>query len=59
MAQDYKNLCGILYECVRCGYKAPENKWSYTGGPGWKCPQCGYRVARKTRPPIVKRIKAT
>jgi DNA-directed RNA polymerase subunit P len=23
-----------------------------------KCPNCGYRVLRKTRPPIVKRVKA-
>lgn len=25
---------------------------------GFKCPNCGYKVSRKLRPPIVKRVKA-
>ncbi len=26
--------------------------------PEIKCPFCGYRVLRKIRPPVVKRVKA-
>jgi len=45
----------IVYECVRCGYRASAEKWEMLN---WKCPNCSYKVARKVRPPIVKRIKA-
>lgn len=49
-------LSGPVYECVRCGrrvgYKELERYISF------RCPFCGYRVFRKVRAPIVKRIKA-
>lgn len=47
---------GPVYECVRCGrrveYQELERYISF------RCPFCGYRVFRKVRAPIVKRIKA-
>ncbi|MFX0067694.1 MAG: DNA-directed RNA polymerase subunit P [Promethearchaeota archaeon] len=27
--------------------------------PGVKCPHCGHRILYKSRPPIVKKVKAT
>jgi DNA-directed RNA polymerase subunit P len=47
---------GPVYECVRCGrrvdYRELERYISF------RCPFCGYRIFRKVRAPIVKRIKA-
>jgi DNA-directed RNA polymerase subunit P len=47
---------GPVYECVRCGrrvdYRELERYISF------RCPYCGYRVFRKVRAPIVKRVKA-
>jgi DNA-directed RNA polymerase subunit RPC12/RpoP len=49
----------LIYECVKCGYRAPASKWELVDVPGeFKCPECKYRVARKIRPPVVKRLKA-
>jgi len=45
----------VVYECVRCGFRAALEEWEKLG---WKCPNCLYKVARKMRPPIAKRIKA-
>ena len=47
---------GPMYECVRCGsrvsYAELERYVSF------RCPHCGYRIFRKVRPPVVKRVKA-
>lgn len=48
---------GLVYECVRCGAKVSTEELELRGGE-IKCIVCGYRVLRKIRPPIVKRIKA-
>jgi DNA-directed RNA polymerase subunit P len=48
---------GIVYECVKCGAKVSLEELDLRGG-GVKCTYCGYRVLRKVRPPVVKRIKA-
>jgi DNA-directed RNA polymerase subunit RPC12/RpoP len=47
---------GIVYECVKCGAKVSLEELDIRGG-GVKCTYCGYRVLRKVRPPVVKRIK--
>lgn len=47
---------GIAYECVKCGAVVSSEELELRGG-GVKCTYCGYRVLRKIRPPIVKRIK--
>jgi len=47
---------GIAYECVKCGAVVSSEELELRGG-GIKCTYCGYRVLRKIRPPIVKRIK--
>jgi len=47
---------GIAYECVKCGAIVPSEELELRGG-GIKCAYCGYRVLKKIRPPIVKRIK--
>ena len=47
---------GPVYECVRCGRQVPFAKLErYVS---FRCPYCGYRVFRKIRAPIVKRVKA-
>lgn len=47
---------GPVYECVRCGRRIPfidlERYISF------RCPYCGYRIFRKIRAQIVKRVKA-
>jgi DNA-directed RNA polymerase subunit P len=47
---------GITYECISCGQQLTADQLAMT--PEIKCPYCGYRVLRKSRPPIVKRVKA-
>ncbi len=50
-----KRVSGIIYECVKCGAKVPLEDLEMRGG-GVKCTFCGYRVLKKIRPPVVKRI---
>ncbi|MGA8905619.1 MAG: DNA-directed RNA polymerase subunit P [Candidatus Bathyarchaeia archaeon] len=45
-----------MYECISCGQHLTADQLAMT--PEIKCPYCGYRVLRKARPPIVKRVKA-
>jgi DNA-directed RNA polymerase subunit RPC12/RpoP len=47
---------GIAYECVKCGAIVASEELELRGG-GIKCAYCGYRVLKKIRPPIVKRVK--
>jgi DNA-directed RNA polymerase subunit P len=47
---------GILYECVRCGLVFDGEKIAERGII--KCPDCGYRIIKKVKPPIVKKVKA-
>jgi DNA-directed RNA polymerase subunit RPC12/RpoP len=47
----------VLYECVRCGKQAPLSEWQRIDVPGqFKCPNCGYKVAKKIRGPLAKRL---
>lgn len=47
---------GPVYECVRCARRVAFSKLQrYVS---FRCPYCGYRVFRKIRAPIVKRVKA-
>ena len=48
---------GLIYECVKCGAKLTTEELELRGG-GAKCTFCGYRVLKKIRPPIVKRVVA-
>ncbi len=43
-----------VYECVRCGALVKSTELEL----GIRCPKCRYRVLRKIRPPIVKRVLA-
>jgi DNA-directed RNA polymerase subunit RPC12/RpoP len=52
-----KPATGLVYECVKCGAKVSSDELELRGG-GVKCTFCGYRVLRKIRPPIVKRVTA-
>jgi len=45
---------GLIYQCVRCGAIVKSSELEL----GIRCPYCRYRVLRKVRPPVVKRIKA-
>lgn len=51
-----KGRIGAVYECVRCRATIPFDELMKS--PELKCFRCGYHVLRKTRAPIVKRIKA-
>jgi DNA-directed RNA polymerase subunit RPC12/RpoP len=48
---------GIVYECMRCGAKVSSDELELRGGET-KCTVCGYRILKKIRPPVVKRIPA-
>jgi len=48
---------GLVYECVKCGAKVVSHELELRGG-GIKCTICGYRVLKKIRPPVVKRVTA-
>lgn len=48
---------GIMYECIRCGNPMPESEIELRGGHV-KCINCGYKVLRKVKPPIVTRRRA-
>jgi DNA-directed RNA polymerase subunit P len=48
---------GLVYECVKCGAMVALEELELRGG-GVKCTHCGYRVLKKIRPPVVKRVKA-
>ena len=47
---------GIVYECLSCQSRMSADQLAMI--PEIKCPYCGYRVLKKTRPPVVKHIKA-
>jgi len=47
---------GIVYECVKCGAKVPTKDLEMRGG-AVKCTYCGYRVLKKMRSPVVKRVR--
>jgi len=53
---DNREFAGVLYRCVQCGNTITQDQLSLM--LEIKCPACGYRVLRKMRPPIVKRVKA-
>lgn len=57
VSEKRQSLPGLVYECVKCGAKVALEELELRGG-GVKCTYCGYRVLRKIRPPVVKRIKA-
>ena len=50
-----KPTSGLVYECVKCGAKVTIDELELRGG-GVKCTFCGYRVLKKIRPPVVKRV---
>ncbi len=56
MSEKSATNLGIVYECVKCGAKVYLEELDIRGG-GIKCTYCGYRVLRKIRPPVVKRVK--
>ena len=47
---------GIVYECMRCSATVPSEELELRGGE-IKCIICGYRILKKVKPPVVKRIK--
>jgi DNA-directed RNA polymerase subunit RPC12/RpoP len=48
---------GIVYECMRCGARVPSEELEMRGGET-KCIVCGYRILKKLKPPVVKRVQA-
>lgn len=52
-----KSRGGLVYECVKCGAMVYTDELELRGG-GIKCTYCGFRVLKKIRPPVVKRVRA-
>ncbi|MCK4953372.1 DNA-directed RNA polymerase subunit P [Candidatus Bathyarchaeota archaeon] len=52
-----KDVPEITYQCVMCGAMVSSKEIELRGG-GVKCTICGYRVIKKIRSPIVKRVSA-
>jgi len=46
----------VVYECERCGTKQTLEELSQL--PEIKCINCGYRVLKKVRPTVVKKVQA-
>jgi len=50
------NQEGPVYECVRCERRVSHSDLQrYIS---FRCPICGYRIFRKVRAQVVKRVKA-
>ena len=49
------NPGSIIYECERCGTKQSLEELSRF--PELKCKNCGYRVLKKVRPHLPKKIE--
>ena len=48
----------LTYTCQRCGGKTTGDDINTRGGE-IKCIHCGYRILKKEKPPVVKRIAST
>jgi DNA-directed RNA polymerase subunit P len=46
----------VIYECERCGTRQSLEELMKL--PEIKCINCGYRVLRKVRPPVVKKVES-
>jgi DNA-directed RNA polymerase subunit P len=46
----------VVYECERCGTKQTLEELMQL--PEIKCINCGYRVLKKVRPPVVKKVES-
>jgi DNA-directed RNA polymerase subunit RPC12/RpoP len=53
----YMEKTGIVYNCMRCGARVPSEELEMRGGE-IKCIICGYRILKKVKPPVVKRVPA-
>jgi len=52
---DKTETTGVTYRCLKCGATVSAEQLTIT--PEIKCPNCGFRVLKKNRPPVVKRVK--
>lgn len=53
----YEKGSSVVYTCIRCGESMTEDDLVARGGQ-MKCVSCGYKILKKTKPPIVKKVKA-
>jgi DNA-directed RNA polymerase subunit P len=56
MPLDWDELKGQTYECARCGKQIKGEELIFL--ERLTCPNCGYRVLKKIRPPVVRKVKA-
>jgi DNA-directed RNA polymerase subunit P len=54
---EFENMRGVTYACVRCGKRFDGDE--IADRQDLKCPDCGFRVIKKVKPPVAKRVKAT
>lgn len=55
MESQSESAGNVVYECMRCGTNVSAEELKRL--PEIKC-ICGFRVFRKSRPPIAKQVKA-
>jgi DNA-directed RNA polymerase subunit RPC12/RpoP len=53
---EWDEIKGQIYECSRCGARFKGEKLILRNRI--VCPECGYRVIKKVKPPVVHRVKA-
>lgn len=53
----WPGMDGQVYECIRCGERVEGKDLEMRGGD-IKCTHCGYRVLKKVRNPVVRRVRA-
>lgn len=56
MTQDMEGMRDMTYECANCGLKIKGEELVMRNRI--VCPRCNYKVLKKVRPPISKRVKA-
>lgn len=56
LLDEKKSETGPIYECLKCG--GHFNLSELDKYISFRCPECGYRIFRKVRPTIVKKVKA-
>jgi len=53
---DWDSMKNQVYECTRCHLRFKGEELIFRDQ--LKCPRCGYWIMAKTKPPIVKKVKA-
>jgi len=56
MSLDWDGMAGVEYECLACKKRFKGEELIFRDKLA--CPECGFKIIVKVRPPIVRRVKA-